>query len=64
MTKGYTQRMVGLPFLQKMLKINVKHDRHRTPELVFDLIQMDGCALRYFKIKNDKGNWQKPNVTN
>lgn len=33
-----------------------------TPEPVFDLIQMDGCAFRYFKIKNDKGNWQKPNV--
>jgi hypothetical protein len=33
-----------------------------TPEPVFDLIQMDGCLFRYFKIKNDKGNWQKPNV--
>ena len=33
-----------------------------TPEPVFDLIQMDGCVFRYFKIKNDKGNWQKPNV--
>ncbi|MEA3391635.1 MAG: integrase [Candidatus Marinimicrobia bacterium] len=33
-----------------------------TPEPVFDLIQMDGCVFRYFKIKNDKGSWQKPNV--
>jgi hypothetical protein len=33
-----------------------------TPEPVFDLIQMDGCVFRYFKIRNDKGNWQKPNV--
>ncbi len=33
-----------------------------TPEPVFDLIQMDGCVFRYFKIKNDKGHWQKPNV--
>ncbi len=33
-----------------------------TPEPVFDLIQMDGCAFRYFKIKNERGNWQKPNV--
>lgn len=29
---------------------------------VFDLIQMDGCIFRYFKIRNDKGNWQKPQV--
>ncbi len=33
-----------------------------TPEPVFDLIQMDGCVFRYFKIRNDKGHWQKPNV--
>jgi len=33
-----------------------------TPEPLFNLIQMDGCVFRYFKIKNDKGNWQKPNV--
>lgn len=31
-------------------------------EPVFDLIQMDGCAFRYFKIRNDNGYWQKPNV--
>jgi hypothetical protein len=31
-------------------------------EPVFDLIQMDGCVFRYFKIRNDKGCWQKPNV--
>ena len=29
---------------------------------VFDLIQMDGCNFRYFKIRNDKGEWQKPQV--
>ena len=29
-------------------------------EPVFDLIQMDGCAFRYLKIRNDNGNWQKP----
>lgn len=33
-----------------------------SPEPVFDLIQMDGCVFRYFKIRNDKGYWQKPNV--
>jgi hypothetical protein len=33
-----------------------------TPVPVFDLIQMDGCVFRYFKIRNGKGNWQKPNV--
>ena len=32
------------------------------PEPVFDLIQMDGCAFRYLKIRNEKGYWQKPNV--
>ena len=29
---------------------------------VFDLIQMDGCNFRYFKIRNDEGKWQKPQV--
>jgi len=32
------------------------------PEPVFDLIQMDGCIFRYFKIRNDRGYWQKPQV--
>jgi hypothetical protein len=32
------------------------------PEPVFDLVQMDGCQFRYFKIKDDNGNWQKPQV--
>lgn len=32
------------------------------PEPIFNLIQMDGCRLRYLKIKDDKGNWQKPQV--
>jgi len=32
------------------------------PEPVFDLTQMDGCTFRYFKIRNEKGHWQKPNV--
>jgi len=26
---------------------------------VFDLVQMDGCVLQYFKIRNEKGAWQK-----
>ena len=29
---------------------------------IFDLIQMDGCNFRYFKIRNDEGKWQKPQV--
>ena len=29
---------------------------------VFDLIQMDGCIFRYFKIRNNEGKWQKPQV--
>ena len=32
------------------------------PEPVFSLIQMDGCKFRYFKIRNDNGHWQKPQV--
>ena len=32
------------------------------PEPVFDLIQMDGCQLRYLRIKNDNGYWQRPIV--
>ena len=31
-------------------------------EPVFNLIQMDGCVCRYFKIRNENGYWQKPNV--
>jgi len=32
------------------------------PEPEFDLIQVDGCKFRYFKIRNDNGQWQKPQV--
>jgi hypothetical protein len=31
-------------------------------EPVFDLIQMDGCKFRYFKIRRDEGAWAKPQV--
>lgn len=31
-------------------------------EPVFDLIQMDGCKFRYFKILSDDGAWAKPQV--
>ena len=31
-------------------------------EPVFDLVQMDGCVLRYLKIKDDDGKWKKPQV--
>ena len=29
---------------------------------VFELIQVDGCIFRYFKIRNSDGNWEKPQV--
>jgi len=29
-------------------------------ESVFDLIQMDGCQFRYFKIRSGDGGWAKP----
>jgi hypothetical protein len=31
-------------------------------EPVFGLIQVDGCRLRYIKIRNEHDNWQKPQV--
>lgn len=31
-------------------------------EPMFDLIQVDGCALRYFKIRDQSGRWRKPQV--
>lgn len=33
-----------------------------SPRPVFDLIQMDGCAFRYFKIRDDASKWRKPQV--
>lgn len=32
------------------------------PEPVFTLIQMDGCRMRYLKIKDDNGRFQHPRV--
>lgn len=29
---------------------------------VFDLVQVDGCVFRYFKIRARDGSWQKPRV--
>ena len=43
------------------LRRSVKRENLKS-YLMFDLIQMDGCAFRYFKIRNDNGYWQKPNV--
>jgi len=31
-------------------------------ESVFDLIQVDGCAFRYLKIRDKNGMWKKPQV--
>ncbi len=31
-------------------------------EPVFDLIQVDGCAFRYLKIRDKSGGWRKPQV--
>jgi hypothetical protein len=30
------------------------------PEEVFDLVQVDGCKFQYFKIRDENGNWRKP----
>lgn len=32
------------------------------PEKVFDLVQVDGCKFQYFKIKDEDGEWKKPQV--
>jgi hypothetical protein len=32
------------------------------PEEVFDLVQVDGCKFQYFKIKDENGDWRKPQV--
>ncbi len=32
------------------------------PETIFDLIQVDGCRLQYIKIKDQTGQWRKPQV--
>jgi hypothetical protein len=38
----------------------VKHCFKAEP--VFDLIQVDGCRFRYLKIRDENGEWQKPQV--
>lgn len=32
------------------------------PEPVYDLIQVDGCKFQYIKIRDEAGNWCKPQV--
>ena len=38
----------------------IKHCFNSEP--VFDLIQVDGCAFRYLKIRDKNGMWKKPQV--
>jgi len=33
-----------------------------SPEEVFNLVQVDGCQFQYLKIKNEKGDFIKPQV--
>jgi hypothetical protein len=32
------------------------------PEEIFDLVQVDGCSFQYIKIKDENGQWRKPQV--
>ena len=32
------------------------------PEAVFDLVQVDGCKFQYFNIRDENGDWRKPQV--
>ncbi len=41
-------------------EVVVKHCFNAEP--VFDLIQVDGCAFRYLKIRDKNGMWKKPQV--
>jgi hypothetical protein len=51
------------PYLNKPdFEDDVPVQHYFSSEPVFDLVQMDGCALRYLKIRNDNGHWQKPQV--
>jgi len=43
-------------------KDNVSVKNFFASEPIFSLIQMDGCIFRYFKLRNEKGYWQKPQV--
>jgi hypothetical protein len=40
--------------------VQIKHSFK--PEPVFNLIQVDGCRFQYLKIRDENGNWQKPQV--
>ncbi len=51
------------PYLEKPdfdEEVVVKHCFNAEP--VFDLIQVDGCAFRYLKIRDKNGMWKKPQV--
>jgi hypothetical protein len=51
------------PYLDKAdFTDNVVAKNFFVSESIFALIQMDGCTFRYFKIRNEKGYWKKPNV--
>jgi len=51
------------PYLNKPdFEDDVSEKNYFSSEPVFDLIQMDGCAFQYLKIRNDNGHWQKPQV--
>jgi hypothetical protein len=32
------------------------------PEAIFDLVQVDGCSFQYIKIRDENGQWRKPQV--
>jgi len=32
------------------------------PEQIFDLVQVDGCSFQYIKVRDENGQWRKPQV--
>lgn len=70
------KQSISLAALRRFVKAeNLKYDLNKpdfddqeqvkscfNAEPVFDLIQVDGCALRYLKIRDENGVWRKPQV--
>lgn len=70
------QRPISIHALRRLVKSQYLHiylqqpdfDGDQTdkgyfnPETIFDLIQVDGCRLQYIKIKDQAGQWRKPQV--
>ncbi len=69
-------RTISLPALRRCVKrenlkfyLEKEDDQEQVPVMhafksvpVFALIQIDGCKFQYLRIRDEHGNWQKPQV--